>query len=47
MWLLTYGRDVFRFMFNDLTMYPFYLLQRFFYSTNLGKGYFAAARKKG
>ncbi|MDR3581458.1 MAG: class I SAM-dependent methyltransferase [Oryzomonas sp.] len=47
MWLLTHGGDVFRFMFNDVTMYPFYLLQRFFYTTNLGKGFFAAARKKG
>jgi hypothetical protein len=47
MWLLTHGGDLFRFMFNDLTMYPFYLLQRLFYTTNLGKGFFAAARKKG
>lgn len=36
----------FRLLFNDLTMYPFYILQRLFYHTDLGKGYFIAARKK-
>jgi SAM-dependent methyltransferase len=46
MWLLPSGGELFRFIFNDLTMYPFYLLQRIFYSTDLGKGFFAAARKK-
>jgi len=36
---------VFRLLFNDVTMFPFYLLQRMFYRTDLGKGYFIAARK--
>lgn len=37
---------LFRFLFNDATMYPLYLLQRLFYRTDIGKGYFVAARKK-
>jgi len=37
---------LFRFLFNDVSMYPLYLLQRMFYRTDLGKGYFVAARKK-
>jgi len=37
---------LFRFLFNDATMYPLYLLQRLFYRTDLGKGYFVAARKR-
>lgn len=37
---------LFRLLFNDATMYPFYLLQRLFYRTDLGKGYFAAARTR-
>lgn len=37
---------IFRFLFNDVTMYPLYLLQRLFYKTDLGKGYFVAARKR-
>ena len=37
---------LFRILFNDVTMYPLYLLQRLFYRTDLGKGYFVAARKK-
>jgi hypothetical protein len=37
---------LFRFLFNDVTMFPLYLMQRLFYCTDLGKGYFAAARKK-
>lgn len=44
--LMQWGGCLFRFLFNDLTMYPFYLLQRLFYTTDLGKGLFAAARKK-
>ena len=46
MWLMPRGGRLFRFMFNDLTMLPFYLLQRLFYRTDLGKGYFVVARKK-
>lgn len=37
---------LFRVLFNDVTMYPLYLVQRLFYGTDLGKGYFVAARKK-
>lgn len=37
---------LFRLLFNDASMYPLYLLQRLFYGTDLGKGYFVAARKK-
>ncbi|RNC67637.1 MAG: class I SAM-dependent methyltransferase [Desulfuromonadales bacterium] len=36
--------DIFRLLFNDLTMMPFYLLQRLFYRTDLGNGYLAVAR---
>jgi len=46
MWLMQRGGGIFRLMFNDLTMYPFYQLQRLFYATDLGKGFFVAARKK-
>lgn len=46
MWLIRKWGGVFRLLFNDVTMFPFYLLQRLFYATDLGKGYFAAARKK-
>jgi SAM-dependent methyltransferase len=46
MWLMQWGGSIFQLMFNDLTMYPFYKLQRLFYSTDLGKGFFVAARKK-
>ncbi len=44
--LMTGAGVVFRFLFNDVTMYPLYLLQRLFYKTDMGKGYFVAARKK-
>jgi SAM-dependent methyltransferase len=37
---------LFRCLFNDITMYPLYQLQRLFYCTDLGKGYIAAAQKK-
>lgn len=37
---------LFRVLFNDVSMYPLYLLQRLFYGTNLGKGYFVAARNR-
>jgi cyclopropane fatty-acyl-phospholipid synthase-like methyltransferase len=36
----------FRFLFNDVTMYPLYLMQKLFYGTDLGKGYFVAARRR-
>lgn len=35
---------LFRLLFNDLTMLPLYLIQRLFYQTDLGNGYFAVAR---
>ncbi len=37
---------LFRILFNDVTMFPLYMLQRLFYNTDLGMGYFVAARKK-
>jgi hypothetical protein len=46
MWLLRGAGFIFRMLFNDVTMMPFYLVQRFFYGTEYGKGYFIAARKK-
>ena len=46
MWLMNGAGRLFRILFNDVTMYPLYLLQRLFYSTDIGKGYFIAARKK-
>lgn len=46
MWLMKGAGRLFRILFNDVTMYPLYLLQRLFYRTDLGMGYFVAARKK-
>jgi SAM-dependent methyltransferase len=46
MWLVQWGGRIFRCLFNDITLYPFYILQKLFYHTDLGMGYFAAARKK-
>lgn len=46
MWLMKGSSQLFRILFNDVTMYPLYVLQRLFYGTDLGKGYFVAARKK-
>lgn len=46
MWLMKGSAHFFRLLFNDITMYPLYLLQRLFYKTDMGKGYFVAARKK-
>ncbi|GFE58454.1 bifunctional 2-polyprenyl-6-hydroxyphenol methylase/3-demethylubiquinol 3-O-methyltransferase UbiG [Geobacter sp. AOG1] len=45
MWLFTGMKRIFFLLFNDLTMYPFYLLQRLFFRTDLGNGYFAVARR--
>ncbi|KAF0221893.1 MAG: SAM-binding motif-containing [Geobacteraceae bacterium] len=45
MWLFPSMKGLFRLLFNDVTMYPFYLLQKLFFKTDLGNGYFAAARK--
>ena len=38
---------LFRILFNDRAMAPFYLLQRLFFNTELGNGYFAVARHPG
>jgi 2-polyprenyl-3-methyl-5-hydroxy-6-metoxy-1,4-benzoquinol methylase len=46
MFLMKGAERLFRILFNDVTMYPFYLLQRLFYRTDIGMGYFVAARKK-
>lgn len=46
MWVMKSASRFFRILFNDVTMFPLYQLQRRFYHTDLGKGYFAAARKK-
>lgn len=45
MWLFMGMKNIFFLLFNDLTMYPFYLLQRLFFRTDLGNGYFAVARR--
>jgi SAM-dependent methyltransferase len=45
MWLFTDMSTLFNLLFNDITMLPFYLLQRLFFATDLGNGYFAIARK--
>lgn len=45
MWLFTGFSTVFNLFFNDFTMMPFYLLQRLFFNTDIGNGYFAIARK--
>lgn len=45
MWLFTGLGKVFRLLFNDVTMYPFYLLQSLFLKSDLGNGYFVSARK--
>jgi SAM-dependent methyltransferase len=45
MWLLTGIKWIFFILFNDFTMYPFYVVQRLFYNTDMGNGYFAVAKK--
>lgn len=45
MWLFTDMSPLFSFLFNDFTMMPFYALQRLFFATDLGNGYFVSARK--
>ncbi|MBJ6724095.1 class I SAM-dependent methyltransferase [Geomonas sp. Red875] len=45
MWLFPAVKRLFYLLFNDLTMAPFYMLQRPFYGTELGNGFFVAARK--
>lgn len=44
MWLFQGLGRLFSLLFNDVTMYPFYLIQRWFYATDLGNGYFVAAK---
>lgn len=45
MWLFVEMKTLFRLFFNDITMFPFYILQKLFYSTDLGNGYIALGRK--
>jgi SAM-dependent methyltransferase len=45
MWLFNDLSPVFNLLFNDVTMSPFYLLQRLFFTTDYGNGYFISARK--
>jgi 2-polyprenyl-3-methyl-5-hydroxy-6-metoxy-1,4-benzoquinol methylase len=45
MWLFTELSFIFNLLFNDITMMPFYVLQRLFFATDLGNGYFVIARK--
>jgi cyclopropane fatty-acyl-phospholipid synthase-like methyltransferase len=45
MWLCTDRQKLFNLLFNDLTMWPFYCLQRLFYATDLGNGYILIAKK--
>lgn len=44
MWLFTGMKYIFTLLFNDICMFPFYLLQRIFFKTDLGNGYFAVAQ---
>jgi len=46
MWLFTGNKGIFSILFNDFTMYPFYLIQKLFFNTDLGNGYFAVAKKR-
>lgn len=40
------AKTIFHLLFNDITMLPFYFLQKLFYRTDLGNGYVALATKK-
>jgi SAM-dependent methyltransferase len=44
MWLFKRLSLLFRLLFNDFTLTPFYVVQRLFFSSELGNGYFIAAR---
>jgi len=45
MWLFNDMSPLFRILFNDITLMPFYALQRLFFHSDLGNGYFISARK--
>jgi len=45
MWLFTDMTLLFNLLFNNITMLPFYALQRLFFKTDLGNGYFISAKK--
>lgn len=45
MWLCPDRQRLFALLFNNLTLWPFYLVQRLFYRTELGNGYVLAAQK--
>ena len=42
MWVMSGLKMLFSIIFNDLTMSPFYLLQKLFYRQDIGKGYCAS-----
>lgn len=44
--LLPHLKHLFAACFNDVSMAPFYLLQRLFYTSDLGNGYLAVAQPK-
>jgi len=46
MWLMGGASYLFRMLFNDVTMYPWYVLQRRYYETDRGMGYFVAATRR-
>lgn len=43
--VMTGMKALFNLLFNDITMSPFYLIQKLFFKTDLGNGYFAVAKK--
>jgi len=45
MWLFIEMKLLFHLLFNNITMFPFYFLQRIFYKTDLGNGYIILAKK--
>lgn len=46
MWLFKRLGLLFRLLFNDITLQPFYAMQRLFFASELGNGYFVAARTR-
>lgn len=46
MWLFSQLSGVFEIIFNNITMIPFYIVQKYFYKTDLGKGYCASGQLK-
>lgn len=46
MHLFINAKLLFNLLFNDITMYPFYVIQKLFYRTEIGTAYFLAAKKE-